>query len=63
MRRFGFHLLALAFTVLALPVHAANAVPDFHLEDVNDESARFETMVSPRDYILQATGYYFGHAS
>jgi hypothetical protein len=38
-------------------------VADFSLMDVNPQSARGNTPVSPRDYILQVSGYYFGHAS
>ena len=63
MRWLGFNLPAFALAALALPLQSATVAPDFHLEDVNDESVRFENMVSPRDYILQVTGYYFGHAS
>jgi hypothetical protein len=41
---------------------AADPVPDFHLVDVNPNSARAQNMVSPRDYRLQISGYYFGDA-
>ena len=63
MRRPGFVILVLVFAPFALPLHAATVAPDFHLEDVNAGSVRFENTVSPRDYVLQVTGYYFGHAS
>jgi len=63
MRRPGFIIRVLAFTSLAVSVRSATVAPDFHLEDVNDDSVRFDTIVSPRDYVLQVTGYYFGHAS
>jgi hypothetical protein len=36
--------------------------PDFHLLDVNANSSRNNRMVSPRDYLLQVSGYYFGEA-
>jgi hypothetical protein len=45
-----------AVSVLAQPV------PDFSLPDVNAGSPRTRTMVSPRDYLLQVSGYYFGQA-
>jgi hypothetical protein len=41
---------------------AAQPVPDFHLPDVNTNSVRFNSSVSPRDYVLQVSGYYFGAA-
>jgi len=40
----------------------AQAVPDFHLYDVNPHSRRDDGLVSPRDYLLQVSGYYFGAA-
>jgi hypothetical protein len=42
---------------------AAGLVSDFHLMDVNPHSARYQAPVSPRDYLLQVSGYYFGHAT
>ena len=41
---------------------AAEQVPDFRLSDVNPKSNRQAGMVSPRDYLLQVSGYYFGAA-
>ena len=38
-------------------------VPDFSLLDVNASSPTYEQEVSPRDFIQQATGWYFGHAT
>ncbi len=38
-------------------------VPDFRLYDVSLNSPRRQTLVSPRDYIMQVTGYYFGAAT
>lgn len=39
--------------------HAAGPVPNFQLEDVNPRSARFGEQVSPRDYQLQLSAFYF----
>jgi cell division septal protein FtsQ len=41
---------------------AAEQVPDFKLNDVNPRSNRQAGSVSPRDYLLQVSGYYFGAA-
>jgi len=41
---------------------SAQTVPDFRLPDVNPKSPRYEKEVSPRDYMLQVSGYYFGAA-
>jgi hypothetical protein len=38
-------------------------VPDFELLDVNPDSDTFDQNVSPRDYLQQASGWYFGYAS
>jgi hypothetical protein len=43
-------------------VCSAQVVPDFSLVDQNPNSVRFNTPVSPRDYLLQVSGYYFGDA-
>jgi hypothetical protein len=40
----------------------AQQVPDFSLHDVNTNSPRANELVSPRDYLLQISGYYFGSA-
>jgi hypothetical protein len=40
-----------------------NAVGDFSIPDVNPNSASFDTNVSPRDYLQQVSGWYFGHAT
>jgi hypothetical protein len=37
--------------------------PDFQLMDVSNDSPRRGTVVSPRDYIMQVSGYYFGEAT
>ncbi len=41
----------------------APVVPDFHLPDVNATSLTYQLMVSPRDYLKQVSGWYFGHAT
>jgi hypothetical protein len=37
-------------------------MPDFQLMDENPNSPRYQQMVSPRDYRLQISAYYFGDA-
>jgi hypothetical protein len=54
------------FGVLLLTVStlsAAEQVPDFKLQDVSVSSPRAGATVSPRDYIMQVSGYYFGEAT
>ena len=41
----------------------AQPLLDFHLLNVNPNSPRPNAMVSPRDYLFQVSGYYFGAAS
>jgi hypothetical protein len=41
---------------------ADEMVPDFKLTDTNPASNRHAGPVSPRDYLLQVSAYYFGHA-
>jgi len=36
---------------------------DFSLMDVNPSSPRFNQAVSPKDYLKQVSGWYFGHAT
>ena len=38
-------------------------VPDFGLMDVNTTSATYQDVISPRDYLGQVTGWYFGHST
>ncbi|MCC6557716.1 MAG: hypothetical protein IT372_32595 [Polyangiaceae bacterium] len=38
-------------------------VPDFSLMDVNPASARYDQPVSPRDYLMRVSAWYFGHAT
>jgi hypothetical protein len=37
-------------------------LPDFALVDVNPTSPTYNQDVSPRDYLQQVSGWYFGHA-
>lgn len=46
----------------AMTTLSAQTVPDFRLPDVNPRSPRYGAEVSPRDYMLQVSGYYFGAA-
>jgi hypothetical protein len=39
------------------------AVPDFSLEDVNPNSATYQTLVSPRDHLGRISAWYFGHST
>jgi hypothetical protein len=55
--RSAFPILALS--LLLIPFRAQEA-PDFRLTDVSLGSPRRQTIVSPRDYIMQVSGYYFG---
>jgi hypothetical protein len=57
-------ILAAAWAALATfptPVAAAPA-PDFHLVDLNSGSGRYRATISPRDYRLQVSAFYFGEA-
>ena len=42
---------------------AEQAVPDFTLADVNPLSSSGGEGISPRDYLQQVSGWYFGHAT
>jgi len=53
----------LLLLVAAAPAAWGGKVSDFTLEDTNPASVRFESTVSPRDYQLQVTGFYFGTAT
>lgn len=48
---------------LEVPVLDPAVKPDFHLVDVNVNSARHGDLVSPRDYLGAVSGWYFGHAT
>ncbi len=54
------------FVVLSAGAPVANGgvmVPDFALMDVNSTSSTYGQLVSPRDYLQQVSGWYFGHAT
>jgi hypothetical protein len=55
-----FLVFALSLTASTL---VAQPVPDFKLQDVSITSPRRGTAVSPRDYIMQVSGFYFGEAT
>lgn len=38
-------------------------VPDFSLVDVNATSSSYGDPVSPRDYLMQVSAWYFAHAT
>jgi hypothetical protein len=40
----------------------SSPMPDFTLTDVNSGSATANQAVSPRDYLEQVSGWYFGNA-
>ncbi len=41
----------------------AEAAPEFLLTDVNPTSSTYQQLVSPRDFVGQVSGWYFGQAS
>lgn len=47
---------------VSLPIDD-NALPAFSLVDVNLNSARYQELVSPRDYAGQVSAWYFGHST
>jgi hypothetical protein len=55
--------LLAAFALPSLPPLFAQQVPDFSLQDTNPRSPRYGSAVSPRDYVMQVCGFYFGTAS
>jgi hypothetical protein len=58
---------AAALLILAWPApsqgQGPGAAANFSLPDVNPNSASFQSQVSPRDYLQQVSGWYFGHAT
>lgn len=57
-------LLACMISYAGQPAVAfAGMVSDFGLVDVNSTSSTYEQVVSPRDYLKQVSGWYFGHAT
>jgi hypothetical protein len=59
----GVALLGCAEEAMQDPAPVPDPVPDFSLPDANPASPRFDTLVSPRDYLGQASAWYFGHAT
>ena len=57
-----FSLTCLVLSAATMLVAQTQPVPDFQLQDVNPRSPRYPSDVSPRDYMLQVSGYYFGAA-
>ncbi len=55
-------VVALVFSV-GLSAAIGDVPPDFSLTDVNATSATSGESVSPRDYLQQVSGWYFGHAT
>ncbi len=55
-------IVSLAVTLGVAACWAGELAPDFRLVDVNTNSVRLNAPVSPRDYLLQVSGYYFGAA-
>jgi len=54
--------LAVLLGVATSQTAESASVADFRLLDVNPKSIRGNSLVSPRDYLLQVSGYYFGEA-
>jgi hypothetical protein len=42
---------------------SGDALSDFSVSDVNPASARYEELISPRDYLGQISAWYFGHST
>ena len=58
--------LSVVFLILSAWMSGASGgevVPDFSLMDVNPASSTHDQPVSPRDYLQQVSGWYFGHAT
>ena len=55
-------ILSCMFAVSALAAAPGDVVSDFKLLDANPNSVRWNQMVSPRDYRLQISAYFFGNA-
>ena len=60
----GIHVgLSVLLALFATPsASGAGLMPDFELLDTNPNSPRYDQPVSPRDYLRQVSGWYFGHA-
>jgi hypothetical protein len=55
-------VISLGIALSAATGWGGDLTPDFQLVDMNPNSARFNSPVSPRDYLLQVSGYYFAFA-
>ncbi|MCC6234362.1 MAG: hypothetical protein IT580_17100 [Verrucomicrobiales bacterium] len=63
MVRAALLLAALGWLAASTPAQAqVTPMPDFQLVDQNPNSPRYRGTVSPRDYRLQISAYYFGAA-
>jgi hypothetical protein len=66
-RRIAFSSTAAALIIVAWAAPSCGQGPgaaaDFSLPDVNPNSASFQAQISPRDYLQQVSGWYFGHAT
>lgn len=64
MKSLAFPRTALAFAAIfaATSAFAATPEPDWSLQDVNSNSIRYQDLVSPTDYRMQVSAYYFGHS-
>jgi len=59
----GAFVVFLALSAGCPVAFSGPVMPDFLLEDVNATSSTFGQPVSPRDYLQQVSGWYFGHAT
>ncbi len=61
-RSFARNLVVALLVAVGVPATFADPVPTFALKDLNPRSVRFSQMISPQDYHLQVSAYYFGSA-
>ena len=57
---FGICIILSAGSPVAI---GAEIIPDFSLTDVNKTSSTYNQPVSPRNYLEQVSGWYFGYAT
>ena len=62
-RKQGVELLSLMMVMGCIGSEKNGLMPDFTLQDVNPNSARYQMEVSPRDYLGNRSAWYFGHAT
>jgi hypothetical protein len=66
-RGFRFESLERRMLLAANPIGegevSVDPVPDFHLVDVNPNSATYESEFSPRDLLDQTGALYFAHST